>query len=73
MIKLDQVKHLKVTEYNLIKNQFDLFKQKDYESIILCGIEAHACVLSTCLDFLAANKEVHVVTDTVSSRSLVDR
>ena len=45
----------------------------DYQSILLCGIEAHACVLGTCLDFLEAGKDVHVIVDAVSSRSLVDR
>ncbi|CAF0918248.1 unnamed protein product, partial [Brachionus calyciflorus] len=45
----------------------------DYQSVLLCGIEAHACVLSTCLDFLDIGKDVHVIVDAVSSRSLVDR
>jgi isochorismate hydrolase len=45
----------------------------DYKSVILCGIEAHACVLSTCLDLLENNIDVHVIVDGVSSRSLVDR
>ncbi len=45
----------------------------DYESVVLCGIEAHACVLSTCIDFLGEGRDVHVVVDAISSRNLVDR
>lgn len=37
--------------------------------IVLCGIEAHICVLQTALDLLAGNHEVFVVADAVSSRS----
>jgi isochorismate hydrolase len=38
------------------------------KSLILCGVEAHICVLKTALDGLAAGFEVHVVADAVSSR-----
>jgi nicotinamidase-related amidase len=38
-------------------------------SLILCGVEAHICVLKTALDGLAAGFEVHVVADAVSSRT----
>ena len=45
------------------------------ESIILCGIEAHACILHTTLDLLEKRPEVdvHVAVDCVSSRNPVDR
>lgn len=46
---------------------------KGYQSVLLCGIEAHACILSTCFDLIEAGKDVHVIVDAVSSRSLVDR
>ncbi|ETN76967.1 isochorismatase family protein [Necator americanus] len=45
----------------------------DSKNIILVGIEAHACVLQTTLDLLEKGKNVHVVVDAVSSRSLPDR
>lgn len=42
-------------------------------NIIICGIEAHVCILQTCLD-LAANGFVPVVAeDCVSSRNLNDK
>jgi nicotinamidase-related amidase len=37
-------------------------------AIVLCGIEAHVCVLQTALDLLAAGRQVFVAGDAVSSR-----
>ena len=37
-------------------------------SLLLCGVEAHICVLQTGLDALARGFEVHVVTDATGSR-----
>ncbi len=41
--------------------------------IILCGIEAHVCVLQTCLDLLAGGRRPVVVEDCVSSRKPNDK
>ena len=38
-------------------------------SLVLCGVEAHICVLKTALDALSKGFEVHVVADAVSSRT----
>ncbi|XP_074163366.1 isochorismatase domain-containing protein 2 [Sminthopsis crassicaudata] len=43
------------------------------KSVLLCGIEAQACVMSTALDLLERGLDVHVVADACSSRSQVDR
>lgn len=43
------------------------------ESVILCGIEGHVCVLQTCLDLLDQGYDVHVVADAVSSSSSFTR
>ncbi|KAM4014979.1 isochorismatase domain-containing protein 2 isoform 2-T5 [Anomaloglossus baeobatrachus] len=42
-------------------------------SVILCGIETQACIMSTTLDLLEKEFDVHVVADACSSRSQVDR
>ena len=41
------------------------------DSVILCGIEAHACIYHTTLDLIETGKfDVHVVVDCCSSRFL---
>jgi nicotinamidase-related amidase len=39
------------------------------EKLLLCGIEAHVCVLQTGLDALAAGYQVHVAADATESRT----
>lgn len=39
------------------------------KNIILAGMEAHVCVLQTCLDLLQEGFNVHLVKDAVCSRS----
>jgi len=43
------------------------------KTIIICGIEAHVCVLQTVVDFLAAGYTAVVVEDCISSRSPEDK
>jgi nicotinamidase-related amidase len=40
--------------------------------VVLVGIEAHACILQTAHDLLAANIQVHVPRDATSSRHAAD-
>jgi nicotinamidase-related amidase len=44
-------------------------KLTNIKSLILCGAEAHICVLKTALDALKEGYEVHVVADAVGSRT----
>jgi nicotinamidase-related amidase len=41
--------------------------------VVLCGVEAHVCVLQTALDLQAGGYAVHVVDDAVASRAEGDR
>jgi len=41
--------------------------------VVLCGIEAHVCVLQTALDLRRLGKEVFVVADAVGSRNPANR
>lgn len=42
-------------------------------SVLVCGIEAHICILQTCLDLARAGFVPFVVADAVSSRRLEDK
>lgn len=42
------------------------------DQIVICGIEAHICVLQTALDLLSAGQRVFVVADAVGSRRALD-
>ena len=52
------------------KNEISRLNKTD---IILVGIEAHVCVLQTCIDLLAEGKKPVVVEDCVSSRRPEDK
>lgn len=43
------------------------------EQWIVCGIEAHACVMLTALDGVAAGKQVFVVADAIAARGEADK
>jgi nicotinamidase-related amidase len=45
----------------------------DRAQCIVCGVEAHVCVLQTVLDLYQEGKEVFVVADSVGSRRATDR
>ena len=44
-------------------------EQHNRKQIILCGIEAHVCVLQTALDLMLEGYGVHVISDAVGSRT----
>ena len=51
-------------------NELEVLGRKQ---IIVSGIESHVCVYQTVSDLIDSGYEVHVVTDTVSSRTLENR
>jgi len=57
----DQI--LEKTEFSIPKK----FGFAGWEHLIICGIEAHVCVLQTAIN-LAKDKNVYVVQDAISSR-----
>lgn len=46
---------------------------KGKKNVIICGIEAHICVLQTMIDMKEAGYQPVLVTDCVTSRSLADK
>ena len=49
------------------------FNDLKKSNVILCGIEAHVCVLQTALDLIDAGIDVHIVSDAISSQKPHDR
>lgn len=44
-------------------------KKTGANQVLICGIEAHVCVLQTALDVIMTGRQVHIVADAVSSRN----
>ena len=51
----------------------DLLASKRRDQVIVCGTEAHVCVLQTAIEIAASGRETFVVTDASGSRRLADR
>ena len=62
------VDKISFTAYDSVKNK--LYGKK---FVIICGIEAHICVLQTVVDLVAAGYVPVVVTDCISSRKANDK
>jgi len=55
-----------------VSSLMEQLQAKKIRQIVVCGIEAHVCVLQTCLDLLAEGFQVHLVCDAISSRKKLD-
>ncbi|MFA9477198.1 isochorismatase family protein [Phycisphaerales bacterium AB-hyl4] len=51
----------------------DELRRRNIRTVLVAGIEAHVCVLQTCLDLAKAGYVSAVVVDAVSSRQPIDR
>jgi len=61
---------LKFSAYVEPVRQF--LSEHQIRSVIVCGIEAHVCVLQTCLDLVDAGLVVAVTLDAIGSRTEID-
>jgi len=61
-------------EFSCFRNEafLDRLKGISVKGLVVCGIEAHVCVLQTVLDAVRKGYEVYLVEDAVSSRKESD-
>jgi nicotinamidase-related amidase len=52
---------------------FERWRADNRYRVLVCGIEAHVCILQTVLDLVAAGFETYVAADAVGSRYAVDQ
>lgn len=72
-LAVDTVRHEKLKFSACIEPVRTAMTAGGIRSVLVCGIEAHVCVLQTCLDLLDAGFTVAVVADAVDSRRPLDR
>ena len=53
--------------------EFERLRERDIKNVIVCGVEAHVCVLQTCIDLVNAGFQPILVTDCVASRNPYDK
>lgn len=56
-----------------VKEYSDFLQHHQRKTIILCGIEAHVCLLQTAVDLKEAGYKPIVVTDCISSRTTLNK
>lgn len=63
-------------EFSMMANPVireSIMATEDIRSIVIFGLEAHACIEQTTMDLLDENFDVHILADCTSSRSQEDR
>ena len=64
----DDAKVMEKITFSCLGNDHIKESVQTKKQIIICGVEAHICVLKTALDLLDEGYQVHLITDAVSSR-----
>lgn len=66
---------LEKTKFSMITPEAAAFMKKypSRKKVVLCGIEAHVCVLQTVIDLIDLGYEVFIVVDGISSQRPIDR
>lgn len=65
----EDTKVMEKITFSCLSNDYIKESVQAKKQIIICGVEAHICVLKTALDLLDEGFEVHLITDAVSSRT----
>lgn len=68
----DEIKYIKKTTFSCLELPSFAEKLMAFDQFIIVGIETHICVLQTAKDLLRAGKQVVVLNDATTSRSIYD-
>ena len=62
--------HVEKTSFSCMRNPEFIARLKaaNKKNVVVCGVEAHICVMQTVLQLLDEGYNVHLVTDCISSR-----
>jgi len=62
--------HIEKSAFSVMGDEHfrEALKETGRQSIVLCGVEAHVCVLQSALDMLEDGYDVFLATDAISSR-----
>lgn len=73
--EVESYPHFEKTTFSCCQNEpsMEALKKANKKYIIVAGIEAHVCVLQTCIDLLDEGLIPVLVTDCISSRKEKDR
>ncbi|KAH9383648.1 isochorismatase domain-containing protein 2-like [Haemaphysalis longicornis] len=76
LAEFPDIKPIAKTNFNVLAAEPSLsrtLREKGLDSVVLCGVAAHACIQNTALALLEQGFNVHVAVDACSSVSMVDR
>jgi len=66
----DTFEHIEKSSFSVMGEECfrEVLKGLGRKSVILCGVEAHVCILQSALDLIEAGYDVFLATDAISSR-----
>ena len=69
-----QFSHIEKSSFSVMGEQgfVEALKGTGKKTVVVCGVEAHVCVLQSALDMIEAGYDVFVATDAISSRKARD-
>ena len=71
---LPEAKYFEKTNFSCLGDDvYTYLKESGKNTVLVCGIEAHVCVLQTLIDLVEAGFKTVLITDCVSSRKETDK
>lgn len=70
---MSQAQVFEKTKFSMLTSDVVSAMPPTTKAVVLCGIEAHVCVLQTALDLVERGIDVHLVVDGTSSMRQFDR